>query len=118
MSNDNEFENTGFYAFVPRGDGTKDDARYGKMLDVRGLASFNKPDSHKDNTELIEQLHKALEALTDSQKQAIDLIFFQEISIRDASKIARISKASMQDRYEQAVKALQRNVQNDTIRNG
>jgi RNA polymerase sigma-70 factor (ECF subfamily) len=53
-----------------------------------------------------ERLESAVAALAPRQRQLIDLVFYHELSIREAAKVLGISVGSARTHYERAKKQL------------
>lgn len=121
---DKEYLNPGAYQFNP---GKTDD---GTVIHSSGGIAFNLDElsDEEENTlgglftdcsqwlesnkDMVDVLHRALCALPDTQRQAIDLLFFQKMSFRDAGKVIGIQASSVHERFTNAVKALQQHFQN------
>lgn len=115
------FENPGAHVFKPSqaDDGKTSYSKFGKPLNMDEMTASE--DGHdslsaifigrqkwlEDNKDVVNELHIALASLPEMQRQAVDLLCFQKLSLRKAGRVAGISHKAIDFRFQHAIKSLQ-----------
>jgi len=80
--------------------------RQTQCLTGDGLAQSPDLSVSIEQRELADQLHAALEKLSDRQREVIHLTFYQDMSIQQAADVLRISVGSARQHYQRGKAAL------------
>ncbi len=71
-----------------------------------------------ERTQRLARLREALAALPDRQRQALHLVFYEEMSVREAAEVMRVSLGTARVHYERGKKRLRQRLEEPEVSDG
>jgi RNA polymerase sigma-70 factor (ECF subfamily) len=102
-----ELLDLGRHYFGPEGPGAHHATNAG---DATGPPRYDKPDAANDPRRLVEwvEFHQQVEQLPEEEREVLDLLFYHDLTQREAAVMLGVTERTVQNRYARALTKLHR----------
>ena len=82
------------------------------VMETRGNSHFVQPEEMVEQNELKEMLQKAMELLTEKQSKVILLYYYEELTLKEISRILEVSESRVSQLHTKALQKMQKTMGN------
>ena len=72
-------------------------------MDTRGNSHFARPEEVVEEQELKEKLMETLELLTEKERRVIELYYYEELTLKEISKVLEVSESRVSQLHTKAL---------------
>ncbi len=77
-------------------------------MDARHNSHFIQPEEQVQETELKEKLQEAMEQLTEKEKKVILLYYYEDLTLKEISKVLEVSESRISQLHTKALSKMQK----------
>ncbi len=77
-------------------------------MDARHNSHFIQPEEQVQETELREKLQEAMEQLTEKEKKVILLYYYEDLTLKEISKVLEVSESRISQLHTKALSKMQK----------